>query len=187
MTAFIFLLTVARAGYPHASKDVLHVLALRELLQASGSQYRLTSLCYTNQFFIPKAVVSLSPLQCSWSPGKGTLLSSVPHYFFPLIWSIQSWFPKLSWDRQAREGTLRRPQHSRLLDEWFWLSHTCSLPLSQWGGQGTNGFCHNRCVIQHQEGQKEPLCIAIREATEGTWTEPEMLGKKKRRVMLQDT
>lgn len=60
---FTILLIVARIAYPHASeKDVQHVLALCDLLKASGSQYLLTSLCYTSQYFVLKAVVFLSLL-----------------------------------------------------------------------------------------------------------------------------
>lgn len=110
---------------------------------------------------------------------KRTFLASVPQHFLPLIRSGQSWCPNLRRDREVQEGTLRRPQRSHLSGEQFGPSHNRSVPVTQRGGQGTNGFCHNRCIVQHQEGQKVPLCIAIHEATEGTRAESEMQGEKK--------
>lgn len=55
----IFLL-VARIPYPQPSEALQHNPALCDLLEASESQYLLTSLCSVSQYLVFKAIVSLS-------------------------------------------------------------------------------------------------------------------------------
>ena len=133
------LLIVARIAYPHASeKDVHHVLALCDLLKASGSRYLLTSLCCISQYFVLKAVVFLPLLHSPWSQGK----RNFPHLHPPMRFPINTvkWVliskRQPSQDRQVREGDAAAFSCSRLLDEQLRLSHVSYLLLSRWGGQG---------------------------------------------------
>lgn len=139
ITTFKILLLVARIAYPQApEKDAHYVLALFDLLKASGSQYLLTSLCYISQYFVLKAAVFLSLLHSSWSQGKRNFSHLHPPTLFPLIQSSERWFSNHIQDKMDKcgRGTLQHSPCSPLLGEQLPLSQVSYLLLSQWGGQG---------------------------------------------------
>lgn len=133
------LVLVARIPYPQPSEAVQHNPALCDLLEASGSQYLLTSLCSVSQYLVLKAVVSLSLLHSSWSEEKGNFLTSIHWCFFPSMQPREWWFPKTR--RKGREAG--RGYGESPLGEKIWV---CGR-----GGQVcrklVSGFS-SRCVAQ---------------------------------------
>lgn len=165
ITTFKILLLVARIAYPQASeKDVHYVLALFDLLKASGSQYLLTSLCYISQYFVLKAVVFLSLLHSSWSQGKRNFSHLYPPTLFPIntVKWVLIFKPHPRQDGQMREGDTAA---FSMLSPAGWTTPTFTgflsppLPVG-WAG-GADSFCPDsasRYVVQPGRTKRDGKC-----------------------------
>lgn len=161
ITIIKILLLVARIPCPQPSEAVQCNPALCDLLETSGSQYLLTSLCSVSQYLVFKAVVSLSLLH----RGKKEFSHLCPSMLFPINAPREWWLPKPP--RKGREAG--RGCGGSPLGEQIWFS----------GGVG-------RCAESLCQDSALGVWHSLVSRVKGVLMEWEMLGGKTG-VILQDT